>query len=719
MNLDAAIQTFIQESRELLQEMEDSLLRIEQEPDNEDLINAIFRAAHTIKGSAGLFGFDFIVSFTHVVESVLDKVRDGEVRIDGDLAHLFLNACDHINGLVTLAESGQDAPDATVQAAGDALLAGLNQYLGAAPAAAQGSATAQSASHTPDSGGAHAETDNWHISLRFGPDVLRSGMDPASFIRFLTTLGDIVSLTTIDDPVPALADLDPESCYLGFEISLRSSADKNAIEGVFEFVQEDCDVCIIPPKSRMTEYIELIHSLPEEDMRLGDILIRCGTLTHRELAQALAAQAEGEPEHAAPLGELLTEAETVHKPVIAAAVDRQKQIREAKAAESSTIRVDASRLDGLITLVGELVIASAGALHSADRPEMKEAISGIMRLVEEIRDSALNLRMVQIGATFNKFQRVVRDVSRDLGKDIRLEISGAETELDKAVVEKLGDPLMHLVRNSMDHGIESAETRVAAGKPAYGTLKLHAYHESGSIVIEVSDDGGGLNRDKILNKAIEKGLVPAGQEMADRDIYQLIFAAGFSTADQITSLSGRGVGMDVVRQNIEALRGSIDIDSTPGAGTTMRIRLPLTLAIIDGFLVGVGASSFVVPLNMVIECVELSHDLQGADQARHYVNLRGEVLPFIRLRDLFEMGGRATGRENIVIVQYGDQKAGIVVDELLGEFQTVIKPLGKLFQNVRGIGGSTILGTGQVALILDVPGLIHHVIEQENQHFEN
>jgi two-component system chemotaxis sensor kinase CheA len=344
-------------------------------------------------------------------------------------------------------------------------------------------------------------------------------------------------------------------------------------------------------------------------------------------------------------------------------------------------------------------------------PELVEASATHSRMVEEVRDAALSMRMVQIGATFTRFQRVVHDVSKDLGKDIRLEIHGAETELDKTVVEKIGDPLTHLVRNSMDHGIEPADVRLARGKPAHGTLKLNAYHDSGSIVIEVSDDGGGLNRDKILAKAIERGLVKADQAITDKEIYNLIFEAGFSTADAVSNLSGRGVGMDVVRRNIQALRGTVDIESEVGKGSTMRIRLPLTLAIIDGFLVGVGGSAYVVPLDMVIECIELPEQ-QGDN---NYLNLRGEVLPYLRLREQFEVEGEAGRRENVVVVQYAGHKAGLVVDTLLGEYQTVIKPLGKVFGAARGFGGFTIMGSGEVALILDVPRLMQQFSGREQR----
>ncbi|HNX94003.1 MAG TPA: chemotaxis protein CheA [Holophaga sp.] len=326
------------------------------------------------------------------------------------------------------------------------------------------------------------------------------------------------------------------------------------------------------------------------------------------------------------------------------------------------------------------------------------------KLVEEIRDNALSLRMVQIGDTFSRFRRIVRDVSQELGKSIELEVHGAETELDKSIVEKLSDPLMHIVRNAIDHGIEPLELRRERGKPDVGSLMLNAFHESGSIVIEVSDDGGGLNKDRILAKAIERGLVVEGASLSDSEITSLIFEPGFSTASSVSNLSGRGVGMDVVRRNIDELRGTVEVESYEGAGTTLRIRLPLTLAIIDGFRVGVEDTCYVVPLEMVIECLDLGPFLESEEN--HLINLRGEVLPFLRLREIFGIPGHAE-RERVVVVQFGDIRAGLVVDKLLGEFQTVIKPLGELFRHIKGIGGSTILGSGEVALILDVAQLIH------------
>ncbi|HCI13793.1 MAG TPA: chemotaxis protein CheA [Gallionellaceae bacterium] len=710
MNLDEALKTFIIESRELLEQMENALLSIEQEPDDAEIINAIFRAAHTIKGSAGLFGLDHVVAFTHVAESVLDRVRSGELQIDSELVALLLESRDHIGGLIEHVAAGETPGDEAEQRGGT-LIARLNAYLGfnleAKPAGMPVEHEHKFEKESSDS----VATDNWHISLRFGPDVLRNGMDPLSFIRYLETLGEIVNVVTLTDAVPTLTAIDPESCYLGFEISFRSDADKATIEGVFDFVREYSQIRIMPPHSKASEYVILIRDLPEKEMRLGEILVKCGTLTQAELDAVLRAQAQSEEHPPRPIGEMLLEKQIVQATVVEAALDKQKQVKDSKTAESSLIRVDAEKLDQLINLIGELTIAGAGASLAAQRSgisELQEATAIMSRMVEEVRDSALTLRMVQIGGTFSRFQRVVRDVSKELGKDIELVISGAETELDKTVVEKIGDPLTHLVRNSMDHGIESAEVRLAKGKPAKGMLRLNAYHDSGSIVIEVSDDGGGLNKEKILAKAIERGLMQPDANLSDKEIFNLIFEAGLSTVEQVSNLSGRGVGMDVVKRNIMALRGTVDLDSEAGRGTTVSIRLPLTLAIIDGFLVGVGKSSFVIPLDLVVECIELPSQ-STEEGGNNYLNLRGEVLPFLHLRNLFEVEGSEVRRENVVVVQYGNARAGLVVDTLQGEFQTVIKPLGHIFSHVNGIGGSTILGSGEVALILDVPRLVQQV----------
>jgi two-component system chemotaxis sensor kinase CheA len=721
--MEEIVSVFAQEAREQLTAMEDGLLRVEQGDIDAETINGIFRAAHTIKGASGVVELHHIEKFTHILENVLDRLRNSEIQVSSELITTLLNGCDHLGALLDRVDQGFMDADEGLQQAGEVTAEALRAFASdptgksAQPVGVVAEATVCTVERD---GGDTAIADCWHISIRFGRDVLRNGMEPLAFLRFLLNLGEIAHLETICDAMPVAEEMDPESCYLGFEITLRSHASKEQIENVFAFCRDDCDLYILPPHSKAEEYLALIERLPEETMRLGEILVKTGALTEQELAQGLRRQeaatriAEAVEQAPPQLGEILVDKKMVQSEIVEAAAAKQKLVADKKTAEARLIRVQADKLDQLIDLVGELVIAGASTSLMAQKSgqtTLVEATSILTRLVENIRDSALQLRMVQIGDTFNRFHRVVRDVSRELGKDIELVITGGETELDKSVVEKIGDPLMHLVRNALDHGIESSAVRVAAGKPATGRVELNAYHDSGSIVIEVGDDGGGLPRAKIVKKAIERGLIQSGDALSDDDITNLVFQAGFSTADQVSNLSGRGVGMDVVRKNIQALRGSVDVRSTEGVGSRFIIRLPLTLAIIDGFLVGVRDSSYVIPLEMVVECLEL----QQAAVDRNYLNLRGEVLPFVRLRELFEIPGKKPIRENVVVVRAGGQKAGIVVDNLHGEFQTVIKPLGGLFRHLRGIGGSTILGSGEVALILDVAALTQLASQSEER----
>lgn len=722
--MDELISVYIQETREQLAEMESGLLRLEQAPDDHDTLNGVFRAAHTIKGGAGVVECDYTVAFTHLVENLLDALRNGEKAVTPDITTLLLECCDHMGRLVDVFAAQAAGPDTELLASGDALTARLKDIIagGAAEAEVQAPSSltvSDERVEVESSGGGEVNTDSWHISVRFGPNVLRGGMDPLSFIRYLGELGEIVGMETITDGIPSAEDMDPESCYLGFEIRLQTRASKSDIERVFDFVRDDCELRILAPHSQVDDYIRHITELPEDTLRLGEMLVRCGALTQAELERGLANQhpqndaSQAANEGAAtPIGEILIEQKVVHKEIVDAAIAKQAQVSDKKARDAQLVRVQADKLDQLIDLVGELVIAGASANMLAIRSrqgELVEATSVLSRLVESIRDAALQLRMVQIGDTFTRFNRVVRDVSKELGKEIELLINGAETELDKTVVEKIGDPLMHLVRNSLDHGIEATALRLERGKPACGRVMLNAFHDSGSIVIQVSDDGGGLNREKIRAKAIERELITADDVLSESELINLIFEPGFSTVDKVSNLSGRGVGMDVVRRNITALRGTVEVQSVEGQGSTFTIRLPLTLAIIDGFLVGVGRASYVIPLDSVVECIE-HKDITGA---RNFLNLRGEALPFIRLREIFELEGEAPLRESIVVVQFGNQRAGIVVDQLMGEFQTVIKPLGRMFTHLRGIGGSTILGSGEVALILDVSALVQNVARAE------
>jgi two-component system chemotaxis sensor kinase CheA len=731
MSFDPAIESYLVESRELLDVMEQSLLGLEAGSNDPDLINAIFRAAHTIKGTGGIFGFDPIVVFTHQVESVLDKLRDGVIKVDSDLVALLLRCCDHIRLKLGPVTRGEEL-DKDLLKEGEELIDRLKRYL----KQSDDGSTAKTQSPSSQKKGlqerisidkdeAVSATGLWHISLRFGREVLRNGMDPLSFLRYLTRLGDIVDLTTLTDTMPSAEEIDPESCYLGFEISFKSEAEKEEIESAFEFVRDDCKIRILPPRSKVSEYLLLIQELPEDSMLLGEILVKSKALTQAELDEGLSLQSkqidqDDRPGDAIPhlLGEILVKEGTVDANVVSAALDKQQQVKERKTQEKRYIRIDSDKLEMLINLVGELVIAGANTQLTARQAGVSsviESAANLARLVEEVRNIALSLQMVQIGNTFQRFQRVVHDVSKELGKEIELAISGGDTELDKSVVEQINDPLMHLVRNAMDHGIEPVEIRLAEGKPSRGMVGLNAYHDSGSIVIEVSDDGKGLDRDKIFNKAVARGLITSTQNLSDDDIYNLIFEPGFSMADQVSNLSGRGVGMDVVRRNVESLRGSVQVESAKGVGTVVRIRLPLTLAIIDGFLVGVGPERYVIPMDMLVECLEHSGHERELAQKQGYLNVRGDVLPVIRLGDFFGIKQSSRRRENVAVVRFGSQRAGLIVDDLLGEFQTVIKPLGTLFSHLTAISGSTILGSGEVALIIDVPGFLRHVMARGAQ----
>ncbi|HDL49698.1 MAG TPA: chemotaxis protein CheA, partial [Actinobacteria bacterium] len=650
MDLDGVLQTFIAEGRELLRDMERGLLALERDPEDTETLNGVFRAAHTVKGSAGLFGLDDLVRFAHAMETVLDQLRAGDRALTSDLTARLLDCGDHLGVLLDQVADGTGTIEAELLRRGDELMEGLGADIAGADGEAGGAdATPVANDRAPVEGG--VECDHWHLSLRFGPEVLQNGMDPLSVLRYLGTIGEIGRLELIPDGIPDLDALDPETCYLGCELTLRTGADKQTIEDAFQFIRDGSRIHILPPRSCVSDYIELIRNLPEEDLLLGESLVRVGTLTEQELAQALAGQAGGDADGHRPLGEILVEERIVHPPTVEAALAKQRRVREHKARETHLVRVDAEKLDHLIALVGELVIAGASASLLAQQrgdAAMQEAAFTMTRFVEEIRDSALELRMVPIGDTFDRFQRIVRDAGRELGKEIRLSISGSETELDKGMVEKIADPLMHLVRNAMDHGIEPVEVRRGRGKPDAGTVRMDARHEAGVVVIEVGDDGGGLDRDRILEKAIARGMCAPDAGLTDDEIYDLIFEPGFSTSDEVTNLSGRGVGMDVVRRNVEALRGTVEVESDPGEGTTVRIRLPLTLAIIDGFLVGVGGADYVLPLKSVVECIEVTDELRIGGGEEDYIDFRGEVLPFLRLRDLFMSGAGRSSRENIV-----------------------------------------------------------------------
>ncbi len=642
-----ALPVFISEAQEQIENLEQLLLELDGRPDDRGLLDALFRCAHTVKGSAGIFGLDRVVAFTHHVETLLDRVREGAVALTPSLSTLLLRCNDALRGLIAQAASGA-ADDAEAQATRQALVAALQ----AASGPDAGDAPTAAAAAPADS------RRSWHVRVAFGADTFRNGTDPLTLLQYVHKLGELSRLQCETAAVPLLEALDPETCQLAFAFDLRSDSDRGDIEGAFSFVRDDCELHIDEPAACAPADVPADEPRPVEADR-------------EPATRAVAASAGAE--------------------------------------EQRFIRVQASRLDEVINLLGELVIAGAGASLLARQTRHKplmEAHLQISRLIEDVRNGTLQLRMVPIGETFSRFRRVVRDTAADLGKDVALDMLGGETELDKSVVERIADPLMHLVRNALDHGLETAEQRLSAGKPAQGRLTLSAWHESGSILIRIDDDGRGIQRQKVLRRAWDRGLLEDGVVPDDDAILRLIFEPGFSTAEQVTNLSGRGVGMDVVRRNIEALRGTVALSSEEGRGSRVEIRLPLTLAIIDGFLVGVGSSRFILPLDAVVEVIESRPTVSTLDASgRGVVELRGSVLPVVSLRRLYALDGAAPERSSVVVLRAGNRRFGVMVDQLLGQHQTVIKPLGRMFRSLRGMSGSSILGNGEVALIFDVNAL--------------
>jgi two-component system chemotaxis sensor kinase CheA len=660
-------QIFTLECQESLQQMEDALLQLETNPQDTEAIHLLFRSTHTIKGSADLVEFTHIAEFAHVMESVLDEVRSGKIKISAAFINMLLACRDHIN---LLSECVENHVDPALQQTEHQLLEQLNQYLGHSPPAKKNTLALSPIVHIDPP--PEVPTNHWHISLRFSEDAFVKGVEPTALFNYLTHFGEISDINTLLDGIPSAADMVAENCYLGFELEFISQATQKQIVDLFTVVHEHCQINVYP-----SEPLEESPSTPQ----------------HEKPAEVA---------HALP--------EETPAPKSKVTFDRQ-QASKKKSLIHQTLYVDAEKLDHLINLVGELVIATASVnlqVAAYVDEDLKEATSTMSRLVEDIRDHTLSMRMVRIHDTFNRFPRMVHDHCRELDKRINLIINGADTELDKSMVEKISEPLMHLVRNAIDHGIEPPTERLVQGKTAVGTVRLNAYHNSGNIIIEVNDDGRGLDEEKILTTAFKRGLVKAAKTLSESEINRLIFEPGFSTSEHITQLSGRGVGLDSVKRSIHAQNGWVNVKSKLGQGTTVQISLPLTLAIIDGFLLGVGSSIYVIPLDHVIECVEFAEDTQPQ---RGCFNLRGHLLPLIHLGKLFntENGEVVPRREHVVVVNYGgseDCRAGLVVNALLGEFQAVIKPLGKIFEKLAGISGATILGSGEVALILDVPALV-------------
>ncbi|RPH44668.1 MAG: chemotaxis protein CheA [Burkholderiales bacterium] len=705
--LREALPAFLSEAREQLDQLEQLLLELEATPDDRELLDALFRCAHTIKGSAGLFGLDEIVAFTHHVETFLDALREGTVRLVPAINDVLLRCADQVRRLVARVD-GSPLPDGAAGDDRDTLIEALAACLpGAhapAPTAGDGAAAAAAAAIAQGAPSAH------QIALHFKTDTFRDGFDPLAILDYLATLGTLSEVAIAPDRLPTFEALHPEDCHLDLSMVLASGLHAGQVDAAFDLVREDCIVRVAAAGMGSQDALARIERMDAEP-RIGEILVASGAVHRTELDAALDEQARlARDDRAVPLGQVLRDSTGVPRQVVEAAARKQ---RGRDGEDGRTVRVPADRLDAVINLLGELVIAGAGTALLAQKTGVGELIESshqLGRLIEEVRNGTLQLRMVPVGETFARFRRVVRDVASELGKDVQLEIVGGETELDKSVVEHIADPLMHLVRNALDHGLEPPAERVAAGKPPQGRLVLSACHESGGILIRIQDDGRGVRRDRVLARAWERGLLEQGVVPPDDEILRLIFEPGFSTAETVTNLSGRGVGMDVVRRNIEALRGAVTIRSEVGAGSTIEIRLPLTLAIIDGFMIGVGPSKFIFPLESVVEVIETrpadSFDVSSAEARAHcIVELRGQVLPVVGLRALYGLDSPEPERSSIVVLKASGQHFGVRVDALLGQHQTVIKPLGRMFRSLRGMSGSSILGTGEVALIFDVAAL--------------
>ena len=640
-------QTYRQEAAELLDQLEQALLDLEHLPGDADLVNTAFRALHTIKGSGAMFGFDAVAAFTHHVETAFDRVRQGDVSASPPLIAVTLAAKDHIRRLIDQSES-VDA------AAGDAILVRLQAAL-AVPAA-----------DPPEPAAA-----TWRLRFRLPRDAMAMGTNPLLLLDELRALGPC---TVVADAsaIPPLENLNPGDCHIGWEVILTTPQPRSAIEQVFLFVLDDMQLELEP----------VAESVPQPSAPAS----QPAATTSAPVLSTAARPGEDKPPAA------------VHP-------------ETASGQAAGSIRVPAERLDDLMDQVGELVIAQSRlkqiAAASSD-PQVKAISEEIERLALELRDTTMGARLVPIGQLFGRFRRLVHDLSHELNKDVTLVVSGEETELDKTLIDRLADPLIHLIRNAVDHGVEASEQRLASGKPRQGRIALTARHLGHEVLIAVADDGAGLDRARIRQHAEERGLLAPGAQLSDNELFLLIMQPGFSTAREVTSVSGRGVGMDVVRRTIDALRGTIDIASEPGRGSEITLRLPLTLAIIDGLLVRIGRGRYVIPLSAIEECVELSAADDNRSRGHTFLNIRGSLVPFLRLREVFQTHTPPDPFQKVVIVSAADQRVGLVVDQVIGDHQTVIKSLSKLHADVAAFSGATILGDGTVALILEVAHLVEH-----------
>ncbi|CCK75396.1 CheA signal transduction histidine kinase [Oleispira antarctica RB-8] len=681
-------QVFFEESFEGLDIMESSLLALDLADVDAETINTIFRAAHSIKGGAGTFGFMQISGFTHVLETLLDEIRGGAREIEQEHVDIFLQCVDCLRGLMSDLQAGSE-PEMTqaneLKSKFEIILAG--EAVCVDSEAATGSAIENQSFDSDPASGSDSRKKGWKIEFIPCEDVLCTGNEPYRMFRELKDLAEAEagSLDVIPhlEALPEFSGMHPEMCYLSWTVFVRADVELADIEEIFEWVVDDCE-------------------------------IRYERLSDTEVVEASVA-VESKVENSAVEESIAVEEtveETIEKTVAIAEAPSPKAAN--KTVENTSIRVSIDKIDGLINMVGELVITQSmlgqlGQEFDMSRIQrLQEGLSQLEQNTRELQESVMKIRMLPISFAFSRFPRLVHDLSKQLEKEVELVMIGENTELDKTVMEKIGDPLVHLVRNSLDHGLECPQQRLENGKSSIGTITLNAYHHGGSIVIEVKDDGAGLNKDRIRNKAIEKGLIAEDEHLTDGQIYDLIFQPGFSTADVVSDVSGRGVGMDVVRRNIAELNGSIDVSSTPGEGSVFSIRLPLTLAILDGQLVKVGEEIYIFPLVSIVESIQLEKSMLNNITGNQFVmQLRNDFVPIVCLQDIFNIKAEKKDLEGamLVVVEGDNGKVGIVVDELLGQQQVVIKSLEKNYQKVDSISGATILGDGTVALIVDISGL--------------
>lgn len=669
---------FFEESFEGLDAMENGLLNLDEGAADIDAINTIFRAAHSIKGGAGTFGFMAVSEFTHVMETLLDEMRNGQREVTSDSTNLLLEAVDVLREMLTAVQQKTDTDDERIAAVNKQLAAML---AGEKSAADSGDEDAHDVTTSEEN--AEQKIAGWQITFHPHKHLFQTGNDPVRMLRELASLGDLTSQLN-DDGLPDFAELEPEDSYLSWHLTLKGDISKDDVVEIFEWVDDDCDLVI-----------EAIMQAP----------------TNVEIAVA-----QLDKNVADPVAEVQQESKS--EPSSEPAPSPVKAVAKKAAASppaATSIRVGTDKVDSLINLVGELVITQSMLSQIGDNfvpnmlPQLIDGLAQLERNSREMQEAIMRIRMLPISFAFNRFPRLVHDLSDKSGKKVELKLTGEQTELDKTVMEKIGDPLVHLVRNSLDHGLETPEVRLAAGKDETGTIQLNAFHQGGNIIIEIVDDGAGLNEEKIFSKAVEKGLVEADADLSPEKIHELIFLPGFSTADVVSDISGRGVGMDVVRSNITGLGGSVEIKSKRGEGSTFTIRLPLTLAIMDGQTIRVANENYIVPLISIIETLEVKEsDMKYVSGKGELYPLRDEYVPVIRLYDIFNLEPTITDLEEglLVIVEGEGQKIGLFIDDLLGQQQVVIKSLETNYRKVVGLSGATILGDGNVALILDVPGLM-------------